>query len=186
MVNGGPPARRQVNPDPSPEFEEAVQITRFWRLVNVGGHEECWDWRGDQNGGYGAFYYRGRMRRAHELALSFTTGESRHPDLDTCHECDNPACCNPAHLRFDTRKSNVGDMHSRGRGLRGDSHPSATRMTSEKVRLMRERRALGATQRTLAEDFGVSEGYVSEIVRGLVWKSAPGPIQKKMFERKVA
>lgn len=166
------PARRHVNADPHPELTEAVTVSRFWRLVKVGEPDECWPWAGDTDGdGYGIFTYRGRRRPAHEMALSFSTGEARHRALDTCHSCDNPPCCNPAHLRFDTRRSNVADMIDRGR------RRNASKLTAADVVLMRERRALGARQSDLAEQFGITDGQVSMIVRGLRWADAGGPIQ---------
>ena len=106
--------RRRVAEHPDPSLAEAVSVSRFWRLVDRRGTHECWPFTGYfDEAGYGAFTDEaGRRRPAHELALSFTTGEVRHPDLDTCHSCDNPRCCNPEHLRFDTRQSNVDDMHA--------------------------------------------------------------------------
>lgn len=176
--------RRSVNADPHPDLAEAVTISRFWRLVDQPGPEECWHWQGDRNrDGYGVFHHQGRMVGAHELALSFTTGEKRHPDLDTCHACDNPPCVNPAHLRFDTRQSNVDDMLAR----RG---PNTTRrkLTDEQVVTIRERRALGARQMDLAEQFGVGDGQISMIVRGLRWPDVGGPIETKRsnYHRKVS
>ena len=173
------PRRRHVNADPHPELAEAVTITRFWRNVRVGSPDQCWIWGGsiDQNG-YGEFFYRGRNRRAHELALSFTTGEVRHESLDTCHECDTPACCNPGHLRFDTRQSNVDDMISRQRQPRGHRHHS-TKLTESQVLVIRERRALGARQKDLARDFGITAGAIVAIVHGRNWKHVGGPITHK-------
>lgn len=166
------PDRRQINQHPHPDFSDAVAVTRFWRLVAILSPAECWLWRGDRDGqNYGVFYFRGRVRRAHELALSFTTGEARARELDTCHTCDVPPCCNPSHLRFDTRLSNVREMRERGRAR------SASKLTAEDVVLMRERRALGARQKDLASQFGITDGQVSMIVRGLRWKEAGGPIQ---------
>ena len=40
-----------------------------------------------------------------------------------------------------------------------------------------ERRANGARQKDLAEDFGVTDGQISMIVRGIRWADAGGPIQ---------
>lgn len=167
------PRRRKVSADPHPDLEEAVAVSRFWSNVNRSG-EGCWAWGGSlDEDGYGEFFYRGRNRRAHELALSFTTGEKRHDSLDTCHSCDNPPCVNPGHLRFDTRKSNVEDMLQRGRGARSG------KLSDAQVILIRERRARGARQIDLAEQFGVSDGQISMIVRGLRWPEVGGPIEAK-------
>lgn len=169
------PTRRQVNADPHPDLTEAVTVSRFWRMVAAGGPTDCWRWLGDVDGcGYGVFTYRGIRRAAHELALSFSVGERRAEGMDTCHSCDNPPCCNPAHLRFDTRRSNVADMVARGRNRNGSS-----RLTADDVRAIRTRRALGARQKDLAEQFGVSDGQISMIVRGVRWKSAGGPIRSE-------
>ena len=115
------------------------------------------------------------MRPAHELALSFTTGEARTDSFDTCHACDNPPCCNPRHLRFGTRQSNVDEMHDRGRGLIGERSPQA-KLTNADVKAIRERRANGALQKELALTYGVSAAHISEIVNGLAWPDAEGPI----------
>lgn len=167
------PTRRSVNPDPHPELIEAVAVSRFWRMVQSGADDECWPWAGDTRKGYGVFFYKGSLYGAHELALTFSTGERRHPTLDTCHSCDNPICCNPAHLRFDTRASNVREMVSRGRSRNG------SKLDAADVRLMRERRALGARQKDLADQFGITDGQVSMIIRGLRWAHAGGPIENE-------
>lgn len=168
--------RRTPNPHPHADYADAVSVTRFWKLVHQGDEDACWDWQGDTDqNGYGVFHYRGRLVGAHELALSFTLGEKRLQGLDTCHSCDRPRCCNPGHLRFASRRSNVDDMVSRGRHRHGETHHHAV-LTSAEVREMRERRANGALQRDLADDYGVSAAYVSDIVNGLCWQEAGGPI----------
>lgn len=104
----------------------AVRVTEFWRSVSMRGDDECWPWTGYVNeDGYGEFFFVGKMRGAHELAVTFTTGEVKDPGLDTCHSCDNPPCCNPRHLRFGTRLENVADMIERGRMRTGSRHPFA-------------------------------------------------------------
>jgi hypothetical protein len=152
----------------------AVRVTEFWSLIDrSGGDDACHPWGGYVEDGYGQFYLDGEMRGAAELARTFTTGEERLPSLDTCHRCDNPPCCNPRHVRFDSRLSNVREMHERGRAARPG------RLTDEQVREIRERRAAGARQIDLAADYGITDGAVSMIVRGLNWPNAGGPIQAR-------
>lgn len=175
----GLPVRRKVNADPHPSLVEAVAVSRFWRSVDVRGDDECWPWKGDQtNEGYGTFAYHGIRRPAHELARSFSVGELRPHGFDTCHSCDVPLCCNPMHLRFGTRQDNVDDMWSRGRGLGGERSPHA-KLTNALAKEIRERRSLGARQVDLATEYGISAAYVSDIVNGLVWQDAGGPITGK-------
>lgn len=161
--------------DPHPEYKIAVQVSRFWRLVNVVSPESCWLWKGDTDrDSYGVFLWGGKVRPAHELALSFTTGEKRHPDLETRHSCDTPPCCNPNHLQFGTRQENVNDMLERGRGA-----TPGRKLTDDQVVTIRERRSMGARQKDLAEQFGVTDGQISMIVRGERWKHLGGPIEEK-------
>jgi hypothetical protein len=158
----------------------AARVTEFWRNVQTGRPDECWPWTGYAEEGYGLFFFEGRMRPAHELALTFTTGEVRLAELDTCHGCHNPPCCNPQHLRFDTRQSNVNDTVAAGR-----NHHPTPKITDDQVRLIRERRAAGAAQQDLAQQYGVSDAYISTIVNGKVRAAAGGPIAtSRRYHRK--
>jgi hypothetical protein len=149
-----------------------VRVSEFWQNVDrSAGDDACHPWTGYTEDGYGRFQWQGRMVGAHELARTFTTGEVRLPSLDTCHRCDNPPCCNPRHVRFDSRLGNVRDMHERNRAARPG------RLTDAQVRELRERRAAGARQIDLAEAYGLTDGAVSMIVRGLRWPDAGGPLQ---------
>lgn len=163
---------RHVNNDPHPSLSDAVSVSRFWRNVDVRENNQCWPWTGlmDRKG-YGVFTWHGCRRPAHEMALSFTTGELRLKGLDTCHSCDNPSCCNPHHLRFDTRAGNVADMIERGRNA------PRRKLTDEDIVTIRQRRANGARQKDLADQFGVTNGQISMIVRGVRRPNVGGPIE---------
>lgn len=151
----------------------AVRVTRFWMQVNMATPEDCWEWTGYAEEGYGRYFDGERMRFAHQLAVEWTTGEARPDDLDTCHSCHNPLCVNPQHLRYDTRSANVADMVKAGRWQR-----NTKRLTSQDARTLRERHYQGASGRQLAREYAISEQAVSAILKGRRWPTAGGPIKQ--------
>lgn len=151
--------RKQLTPATS---SLATRVTEFWRNVrSTQSGDDCWPWTGYEEDGYGRFFFQGKMRGAHELALTFTTGERRAPGLDTCHSCNNPICCNPRHLRFGTRQSNVDDMVAAGTNLGRHG-----KLSFAKAQMIRLRIANGARQQDLADEFGVTNGMISQIKNG--------------------
>lgn len=169
--------RATFNTD-APYAREAV-VTRFWSQVDASaGPDACWPWTGYSEKGYGRTHFMGRMVGAHELAVSFTTGERRAEHLETCHSCNNPPCCNPAHLRFDTSQSNAADAVRSDRHARGERNGHA-KLTEVEVLTMRHRAAGGATGKVLASEYGVSQGLVTEILRGSRWKHVGGPLRSE-------
>lgn len=93
-------------------------MDRFNEKVDrSGGPDACWPWTKARNeAGYGVIRVGGRNRRAHRVAVF---GEDDPgPDVKVRHSCDNPPCCNPAHLLPGTAAQNVADMDERGRRVK--------------------------------------------------------------------
>lgn len=155
-----------------------MRVSSFWMQVDRREPHECWLWTGYVEKGYGRFFDGERMRPAHEMALTYATGEVRAPDFDTCHSCHVPMCCNPAHLRFDTRASNVTDAMRANRHAVGERNGQSL-LTEGDVVTIRIRHAGGATGRSLAREYAVSEGAIQAIVTGRNWKEAGGPIRSQ-------
>lgn len=163
---------------PALNLKRKTPAERFAGKVDKRGPDECWPWKPPKHrSGHGEFFVspeRGKVR-AHSFALELATGVPCPPGREACHRCDNPPCCNPAHIYYGTRQDNVNDMVQHGRALLGTAHPNA-KLTETQVLEMRQRRAAGTPQRQLAADYGVSAAYVSTIVNGLVWSHVGGPI----------
>jgi hypothetical protein len=161
----------------------AMSITpaEFWARVDRRGSDECWEWQGARKTNrhgvktYGHFNDHGTMVLAHRYVCALEIADpTGHFVL---HSCDNPPCCNPAHLRVGTALDNARDRDSRGRHrvLRGEDHPRST-LTAAQAREIRERYAAGGVSFwKLAGDYGVSEQPILSVLHGVTHADAGGP-----------
>lgn len=133
---------------------------RFWPKVDrSGGPDACWPWiaKATHPYGYGRMTSGRRAHiKAHQIAFALANGPIGEAWIR--HSCDNPACCNPAHLLIGTAKDNTGDSITRGRHKPpplhiGDTHPNA-KLTTTQIRLIEiDHRPV----KVLAAEYGVSE-----------------------------
>jgi hypothetical protein len=141
---------------------------RFWmRIVKV--ESGCWLFQGFKDAwGYGHFKGFGKRYQAHRYAFEITHGKRIPAGKLVLHSCDNPPCVNPAHLRLGTNADNRNDSIARNRLPRGESIHTA-KLTREQVV---EIRALEgkATQRVVADKYGVSQTAVAAIFKRRSWK----------------
>ena len=150
----------------------------FLRVVKHGENCTLWPFSLTKRGGYGQVYYKGRVRKAHQIAFIFAHG--REPHGLVRHTCDRPACVNPAHLIEGTSADNMRDAMERGRLPRYTDRPNGkvTPLLAEEIRQSPE------TGRAIARRLGLSEGLVSEIRTGKrrydrltrPWRTVIGPI----------
>lgn len=82
---------------------------RFWSKVIIKGFFDCWEWQSALRGiGYGYLTINKKHISAHRLSYEMTYGKI--PDnLYVLHNCDNPKCVNPYHLRLGTPQDNMDD-----------------------------------------------------------------------------
>ena len=139
----------------------AADVARFWSHVDVQGPDDCWVWKRARSHGYGRFKIDGRMLTASRIAFEIANGPLGAAEAR--HTCDNPPCCNPAHLVAGTHAQNMADMAARGRS-------STRRLTPESVIDIRTRRAAGDRPVDLAAEYGVTPSNISQIVTGRIWK----------------
>lgn len=154
---------------------------RFWSKVRRNGPDDCWPWQGAQAAlGHGMFWVSAERKRqsAHAIALELASGIQRPSGMHCCHRCDNPACCNPAHLYYGTPAQNSSDMVSRKRNSRGSGKVNAL-LSESQVKEIRSRYFAGETGASLAAEFGIQPGHLSNITRGRMWRGAPGPVGLK-------
>jgi len=142
---------------------------RLWSRIERRSPDECWEWQGARSSsGYGVLNGSGSSSQAHRHAYELTYGPIP-PGLMIRHTCDNPPCCNPAHLLPGTHQDNTEDMVSRERQERGERHHFAKLSDADVIEIRRLANA-GIPQREIAKQFGIGKDYVSILKRGLNWK----------------
>ncbi len=141
---------------------------RFWSKVDrSGGLDACWPWMGHRiYSGYGQF----KLHPYHPVVASRFAYEIKIGPIPVgffvCHKCDNPPCCNPAHLFLGTQQDNMDDMAIKGRRAIN----SNASLTKEMVIEIRSKyRPRKYTQMKLAEEFGIDQSTVSLIINRKTW-----------------
>lgn len=161
-------------PRPTPPSE------RLWSKVDQRAPDECWPWTGAVDGfGYGfmhggPFYDDMRWVKAHRIAWEVANDQRVPEGGNVLHHCDNPPCCNPAHLYLGTLKDNAEDRTRRKRGKenrqRGEDNDNA-KLKEVDVRaiIVELQRLPRRSQTSIAAQFGVSQPQVSRIMRRENW-----------------
>lgn len=148
------------------------ETARFWSLIDRGEPDACWPWKPTQvTRGYGKFWDRGLKQRhaAHRLAWMLTSGEIPAGML-CCHRCDNPPCCNPAHIFLGTHLDNAADS------VRKERH--SAHLTAAQAIEARKLYAEYWSCERLGERFGVAVAIVRAVIDGKTWKHLPPTPQR--------
>lgn len=145
---------------------------RLWSRVNKDNPPHprlgtpCWTWSGARlPAGYGRMSARTIRGSAytHRIAWTVTHGTIPEGKL-VLHHCDNPPCCNPAHLFLGTHADNARDMTSKKRGLGGRAWSARRQMTQRQ----REASELMATK--IVDGAVVPEHLAVTLLREVEWR----------------
>lgn len=171
-------------------YDPAI-IARFWSKVDrSGGPDACWEWKaGRKSNGYGEFFVHRRegrtvMANAHRFAYILTHGEPAAGEL-VRHKCDNPPCCNPAHLERGTPAENTHDAISRGRFRPSEiakrhavrsgtvSGKRTAKLTDDQVRALLLDFDAGMPRAAIGRRYGINVSNVIRIAMGNGYKWVP-------------
>lgn len=146
--------------------DEASIIARFGAGYIPEPMSGCWLWeKAHDPGGYGQIYVAPVVMSTHRVAWMIHRGPI--PDcMRVLHQCDNPACCNPAHLFLGTQADNMADKNAKGRGAKGERQGNS-KLTAIDVQVIR---ASKLNKRLLASIYGVHPMSISRIRSGRQWK----------------
>lgn len=150
------------------------RLARFWSYVNVTEPGSCWEWtRARDRPGYGSVTFGSNKKPyvlvAHRVAWTAFHRRDVPSGLHVLHSCHNPPCCNPHHLRPGTDADNSADRVDSGRQVippQGESSHLSKLTRDQAMTILTSDR----TQRSLALEFGVSQGQISRIRTRKQWK----------------
>lgn len=151
----------------------------FWGRVKRGRPDECWPWLGATvAGGYGQLRVGGKQTSAHRRAWEMHH-KKKAGRWRIRHRCDNPPCCNPAHLFRGTHQQNMNESVKRGRRarLRGELNGNAV-LTKAKVKWARanvgKHRGKKYTIREAEKILGCSKSQILRVINGGGWSCSTG------------
>lgn len=159
-------------------------MVRFWRQVDMsGGADACWNWTGCTNAdGYGWFNGFGGPQLTHRLMYSLGARAPERGQV-VMHSCDNPPCCNPAHLRIGTDADNARDRMRKGRGARGERQGNAMLTEAAVVDIVTRLRN-GEMQRVVAEGYGLAACTISALWTGRSWTHVTSALGVKPWKER--
>lgn len=139
----------------------------FARIDKSVSAHGCWPWIGYVDDyGYGDVRVSGKRWKSHRLAFFIATGLSPH---SVCHRCDNPPCCNPAHLFAGDDAINQADCRAKDRNARGsrNGHAKLNEEIVLKVLNTPKYRGVGVD---LARELNISKSVITQIRKRQIWR----------------
>ena len=130
----------------------------------------CWEWQGFRlPQGYGRIGQTKPKRILYTHRVAWEAAFGPIPDgLYVLHSCDNPPCCNPAHLWLGTHVDNMADMvkKNRQRPCRGEKHGRAKLTQTKADAIKTDTRP----QHVIAAAYGVNHATIRDVRCGRTWK----------------
>lgn len=162
-------------------FDDAFK-NRFIKRLRIIHEDLCWEWTGWKNEkGYGRLRYKGQHWFAHRAAYAMANKKVFEPLDIVMHLCNNPKCCNPAHLKLGTILENNQQKGAENRCYVRKRKSSRKRLKYEEVVMIKLRLRNGHGTWNLACDFGVSDQCIRDIKNGNTWRDVKLPT-KEVFE----
>jgi hypothetical protein len=159
---------------------------RFWNNIDKNGRinesipeykhlSQCWSWVGAKNRyGYGVFGVDGKIIGAHRFSFWLHNPSFDINDTKLCvlHKCDNPECCEHAHLFLGSMGDNMRDKEEKGRGRqpKGEKNGRA-KLTETQIREIREKyeNEKKITYQKIADEYGVTQTTIGDIINNKRW-----------------
>lgn len=142
----------------------------------------CHNWnRAKTSKGYGAIVVNRRTLPAHRVSYELANGTISDESF-VLHNCDNPSCINPAHLRLGTHDENMHDKVLRSRVPAGENHYNSKITADQAVEIMKLF-GEGKTADQVSSITGINKGTINNVKYGGCWNDVTGVPRKKLKSR---
>jgi hypothetical protein len=147
------------------------QISIFQSHVDKSNLVGCWNWTASVDRyGYGKVKIAGVVYISHRIAFEISFGDF-DKSMHVLHSCDNPKCCNPAHLHLGTHSQNMKEMNSRGRNSYGKGITRKRNKINKQVaNQIRIDFKTGVSKHFLAKKYSLSCIHIRSIINMQCWK----------------
>ena len=146
--------------------------SRLWAKIDQSaGPNACWTWTAG-HGTQGQPIIRrgcGRPMMSAAIAVYETKYSALPPGHNPFLICYQPVFINPRHMIAATQAEIVMLLALSGRHYHGERHHAA-KLTEEKVRQVRDLIHAGASQRMVADTYGISPRTVRDVATRHTWK----------------
>lgn len=160
------------------KLDKSKNEKRFNESYKVNELTGCWEWKMNfTRGGYGSFFYMGKIQRAHRVSYFLHKGEIRDGFV-VCHKCDNPKCVNPDHLFVGTYSDNNKDKVLKGRHAKSNPKIAGilnkiSKLTDDDVVKIRNLASSGISKAEIGRIFNIRDSHVCKIVSRQSWRHVP-------------
>jgi hypothetical protein len=147
----------------------------FWRRVERGEPDECWEWLGNVTDNYGTLHRHaadGGRIGAHRFSYQIHHGPIPAGML-VMHSCDNPKCVNPNHLKAGTPKENMDDMAAKGRRVTVVPRGQASNLAVLNEHAVRFIRSTDMNNSELGRIFGLTPNAIRAVRIRKSWAHIP-------------
>jgi hypothetical protein len=131
---------------------------------------QCWEWfAAKDSDGYGIFRVNKKDYKAHRISYCVFNNISNTP-FDILHECNNPSCVNPHHLKLGDTYNNMQDRKKIGGYDHMFNNTLSAKITQEIANQIRlEYSQNNITQRKLAHKYNLSYAAICLIINHKRW-----------------
>lgn len=145
--------------------EEMDAIYRLFSKSKKDSESCCINWIGFKDKkGYGRLSVDDKLIEAHRLSFKIFNGGKIPKGKVIAHECDNPSCINPLHLKAVTHKKNINDAVKRGLIKTGTDSPNSVISKKDSKEILRLR-GLGFTIVGISKKMNITRGPIQRFLQ---------------------